>query len=808
MNNPDISRYAPGAPGLEPRWTSSSKEGVGTAYHTSCRVWFTLSHGIVNEVYWPTIDRPNTRDFGFLITDGETFVHEEKRDLLHEIEYPEKDCLLYRQTNTDPAGRYRLVKEVLADPHRSVVLVQGRLEIMDEALRGKLKIFALLAPHLERAGSGNTGHVGDFAGRKILRAERGQTHLSFGAEPDFLRRSVGYVGVSDGWQDLMKHRDMTWEYTEADDGNIALTAEIDLSRDATWTCALAFGATSSHSASSLLQSLAIPFANHRREFCRQWRRTEATPEFDLAAHTGDGGSLARLSRGLLLAHEDKVFTGAIIASLSIPWGEDRSDGELGGYHLVWTRDLVQSASALLATGQTATPRHALIWLLCIQQSDGSFPQNSWMDGTPYWRGVQLDETAAPALLAWRLHRAGGLGTFDPRFVLCRAARFLMRQGPVTQQDRWEEASGYSPSTLAVVVAGLVCTAELLGEKDEAEAAAFLYDYADWLNAHLDEWTISLAAPLHPEGKPYYLRITPAPAARPDPHPDPDALPLQLANGGGEHPANTIVGGDFLHLVRLGLRAPDHPPVLASLTVIDRLLKHDLPQGPAWRRYNHDGYGQKDDGHGFDETGVGRCWPILTGERGHYELAAGRDPLPYIVTLENMANDGGMLTEQLWDGEDLPGPRGLKRGQPTGAAMPLCWSHAEYLSLVRSRKDGVSFDLIPACHERYVRRPQPHRYEIWTPNHRTTRLPAGRMLRLILPHEAAGVLSLPDPGHANDPLPPATLHPLTARHLATFDLWFIDLPTADLPLGSVFRFKLDGAHDGSDPEEAEVQVVDG
>ncbi len=764
------SEHAPGAPGLEPRWSSSSKVGIGTAYHTSCRVWFTLSHGIINEIYWPTIDRPQVRDCGFLITDGETFVHEEKRDLKRSVEYPEKDCLYYRLTNEDPNGRYKLVKDVIADPHRDVVLMHCRLEIQDESLKGKLRVFALLAPHLDGGGSDNSGGVCDFAGRKLLRAERGRSFLAFGCEPDFVKRSAGYVGQSDGWQDIMHNREMAWEYCEATDGNIALTGEVDLSQGLEWTCAVALSASSVHCGTSLLQSLAVPFEEHRREYCNQWRRAEIKPENDLSSHTGDNGSIARLSRCVLLAHEDKVFTGAIIASLSIPWGEERGDGELGGYHLVWTRDLVQSASALLASGQVATARHALIWLSCIQQPDGSFPQNSWMDGKPYWSGLQLDETAAPALLAWRLWRANGLKEFSPRTVLKRSARFLMLQGPVTQQERWEEQSGYSPSTLAVVIAGLVCISEFAGMAEDTEVQSFILDYADWMNAHVDEWCACSV------DTPHYLRITPANPRHPDPHPDPNTLDIQLANGGGKHAARDIIGGDFLHLVRLGLRAPDHPLVLNTIAIMDRAIKYDLPQGPGWRRYNFDGYGQRDDGGAFDETGVGRCWPILTGERGHYELATGRDPMPYIKALEEMTNEGGMLSEQVWDGEDQPG-HGFKRGEPTGAAMPLCWSHAEYLSLVRSRKDGVVFDRIPACHERYVQSPKPHQWEIWTENHRTRTIPTGKNLRLILGEPAAVVLKVAG----------REVETRTAQQLDVIAVWYVDVSTADLPKATDIRF---------------------
>ena len=137
------NRNAPGAPGIEPRWTSSAKDGIGTAYHTSSRLWFTLSHGIVNEVYYPHVDTPNTRDLQFLITDGETFCHEEKRDLDHAIEYPEQNVLLYRLTNSERGGRYRIVKEIIVEPHSSVLLIQTRLEIMDPKLRGKLRLYVL-----------------------------------------------------------------------------------------------------------------------------------------------------------------------------------------------------------------------------------------------------------------------------------------------------------------------------------------------------------------------------------------------------------------------------------------------------------------------------------------------------------------------------------------------------------------------------------------------------------------------------------------------------------------------------------------
>ena len=776
MIDSSLNGQAFGAPGIEPRWTSSAKEGVGTAYHTSCRLWFTLSHGIVNEIYYPHVDQPNTRDFQFLITDGETFCHEEKRDLRHEVEYPEHDCPLYRLTNTDLGGRYRIVKHVLTDPHRSVLLVHTSLEVLDESLRGKLRLYALLAPQ----GSGNSAWCPEIGANTLMHAERGEVHLVTGCSCGFARRSVGFVGFSDGWQDLTRHFGMTWEFRAAEGGNVAMTGEIDLPASGEFTLGIACGGSYQSTAVKLLQALSDPFETHRQGYVRQWQRAVVNPRFDFSDDTGDGGGMYRLSRCVLLSHEDKVFQGAIVASMSIPWGETKSDDDRGGYHLVWTRDLVQSATALLATGQTSTPLRALIWLAAIQGADGSFPQNCWIDGTAYWSGLQLDEIAAPMLLAWRLYQHKvSLNLFNPRVMMVRAAAYLILQGPVTGQERWEENSGYSPSTLATVIAALACAAQLARDHHHPDTADFILVYADWLAAHLEEWLVTTQGELV-EGLPrHYLRINPTDAHAPDPHADPDSTLLQIANGGGLHPARNVVGGDFLHLVRLGIRSADDPIIRDSLEVMDRVLQRELPQGPGWRRYNHDGYGQKADGSAFDGSGTGRCWPILTGERGHYELAAGRDPLPFIRTLEAFANHGGMISEQLWDADDSE-VCSQKRGAPTGAAMPLCWSHAEYISLVRSRHDGVCFDRAEPAYQRYVKDPVPSRHEIWSLRHRLRRMPSGKILRVILPSEATVVWSRDDWANGRG---------IDTRREENLNLWFADFPSQDMPVNSAISFTL-------------------
>ena len=777
MNSSETS-VAFGAPGIEPRWTSSAKEGLGTAYHTSCRLWFTLSHGIVNEIYYPHVDQPNTRDFQFLISDGETFCHEEKRDLEHKIEYPERDCPFYRLTNSEPNGRYRLIKHVLTDPHRSVLLVHTRLEVLDKSLHGKLKLYALLAPHLDRHGAGNSGWCSEISGHRLLRAERRGTHLVMGCSANFSRRSVGYFGRSDGWQDLMANFKMAWEFTAAKNGNIALTGEIDLQQRHEFTIGIALGGSCQSTGATLLQSLAENFDHQRESYVRQWQRTVVNPKFDFAKQTSDGGHLYRLSRCVLLAHEDKSFQGALVASMSIPWGETKDDGDLGGYHLVWTRDLVQSATALLASGQTGTPLRALIWLATVQRPDGSFPQNSWINGCAYWTGLQLDEVAAPILLAWRLQREGvDLGLFDPSIMILCSAAYLIRQGPVTAQERWEENSGYSPSTLATVIAGLICAAEFAKGPDKKSMREFIQSYADWLAAHIEEWTVTTCGELVNGLPRHYIRINPTDPQTPDPHADPNTNTIQIGNGGGIHPARNIVGGDFLQLVRLGIRDANDPLVRDSVKVIDRVLKHKLPQGPCWRRYNHDGYGQKDDGGAFNGTGVGRSWPILTGERGHYEIAAGRDPKALIAAMEKFGNAGGMLTEQLWDAADLPGDS-MKCGRPTGSAMPLCWSHAEYVSLVRSQHDGVCFDRIEPAFQRYVAKPVHSRHEFWSLRHPIRRLPHGKILRFILAAEATVVWSTDGW---------RTQQKSDAAKITALALWFADFPTENLGAGSVLEF---------------------
>jgi glucoamylase len=748
-----------GGPGLPPRWTSSVKDAVVTAYAGSSRIWFTCSHGILNEIYHPTIDHPQVRDMEFLVTDGETFAHEEKRDLRTSFEYIDPEALGVRYINRDPDGRYSLTKEIICDPHHGVVLTRVRLEGLED-LVPRLKVYALLAPHLDGGGAGNSARAMDLAGYNLLLAWKREWSLVMTASCGFSRVSCGFVGASDGWQDIMQNFQMDWEFGSATCGNVAVMGEIDLgcsamlgrglngSNDADlsegvgrgfavreFTLAIGIGEGHHTALQKTMSALATPFAEQRKRFIVQWRRA-AHPDW-LALKAKDDGKLMRASHSMLLAHEDKTYSGAFVASASIPWGQAKGDDDQGGYHLVWTRDMVQTATALLACGRVETARRALVYLACTQQPNGGFAQNFWIDGTPYWKGVQLDEVAYPLILAWRLWKAGGLGELKSFEFVERAAGFLVRHAPITNQERWEENAGYSPSTLAAAIGGLVCAAEMARAYEATELAEFLEEFADWIEGHLEDWTVTNNGVLHPEVKRHYMRIRPPECGEAYAHEDCGTEVVRIQNRPPgtrtEFEAREIIDAGFLELVRYGVRRADDKLIVDSLKVVDAVLKRELPQGAGWLRYNGDGYGQRPDGGPFEGWGQGRVWPLLTGERAHYELAAGKDIGPLIKTYEQFASCGQLLPEQVWDEADRP-ERSLRTGQPAGSAVPLVWAHAEYLKLLRSALDGKVFDLIDPVYERYClpegRKRIRRGLEITSRRRMIQRMDAGSTLRIL------------------------------------------------------------------------------
>jgi glucoamylase len=727
------NRVAPGAPGISPRWSHGDKVGVGTSYSADSKVWFTLWRGILTECYYPMIDRPQLRDLEFLVADGAGLFHEERRHLSIDVRPLTSTALGYHVTGTDPDGRYTLEKEVITAPHLPVVLehVQFHRSEHSEALR----LYLLAAPHLDGGGSGNNGYVVQMPGRELLAAEHNGFWVAIGASVPFEHLSAGYVGRSDLWTDLEGHHKMTWEYDAALDGNVALGGELDLPPSGKFTLAIAFGRGLPHAVAALLPALTTPYESLRRRFLEQWARA-AKKGPALSRRGGDRGALYRASTSLLLAHEDKTFPGAFIASTAIPWGNTKGDEDRGGYHLVWTRDLCQIAGGLLASGHTESALRTLVYLATTQQLDGGFAQNFWLNGDPYWSGVQLDEVALPILLADRLDRAGALEQFDPYPAVLAAARFLVEKGPATGQERWEEMGGYSPSTLAAHIAALIAAARFAGARGAASTARFLEEYADFLEQNLERWTVTHRGNLVPGISTHYVRILPADPNDPHACEDLDTAQLTLTNqppGTGPVPAASVVDCGVLELVRFGIRRPDDPIIAATLRVIDATLKVETPAGPVWHRYNGDGYGEKEDGSPYAGWGRGRAWPLLTGERGTYELAAGRDPSSYLRTLERMSAPAGLLSEQVWDEPDLPRLH-FTLGGPTGSARPLLWAHAEYVKLLRSHHDRKVFDCVPEVYERYAGGAQRPRVlgEIWKRTRQPQRAVRGSCLRIIGP----------------------------------------------------------------------------
>jgi glucoamylase len=706
---------------------------VGTAYSCGSRIWFTIARGILTETFYPRIDTPQLRHLQFLFSDGNGLLLEEQRDFDHAVEriVPAQG---YRVLSSDRQRRLSLTKEIIAEPARACVMIRTQLRGDDQFL-GQLSVYVYCEPHLHDAGSDNNACIIEDCGRQLLAAEKAGTWLVVGASCEFSRLSCGYVGVSDGYSDLARNGRMAWEFDRATDGHVALAAELRLSKSREFLLGVAFGETLDHSVANLFQSLGTEYEDQRRIFVRQWERTTSVRK-PLEKASQDNGRLYESSCALLLAAEDKTYQGAFIASPSTPWGEARDDREgKGGYHLVWTRDMVEVATGLLAAGYTRAPLRTLINLAARQEADGGFAQNSWVDGRTFRNNVQLDEVAFPVLLAARLSRDGLLGRFEASPMVCQAANFLLHSGPVTGEERWEELGGYSPSTLAAVIAAEICAASLLRACGEEQAAALLEQYADYLVAHLEEWTVTSRGSLAPKIHRYFVRLNPA---KPGEVAEPGAvdqaelkMPDQPPGSPDSYPARDIVDAGFLQLVRYGILAPNDPLITDSLNAVDRTLMKRTPAGKCWRRYNRDGYGQRPDGGPFENWGQGGSWPLLAGERAHYELAAGGNYCELIHALEQFAAPNNLLPEQIWDEPDRP-EAGLFSGRPTGSAVPLLWAHAEYIRLLRSAVDGRVFDLIPEVAARYLQQKPESRVEYWLPRHPIQRARRQSALRICAP----------------------------------------------------------------------------
>jgi glucoamylase len=693
---------APGAPGAAATWTPADKHGFGTATSLTSKVWFSLEHGELTDVFYPDLGTPGLRDLQLIVTDGKTFADLERDATTSRVRLLDPRSLTYQQVNTAISGRYRITKTYATDPTRSTLLADLTVESLTGA---PYQFYAYVDPSLTNNGMDDSGTCG--SGR--LLASDGATASALIASRDFAQTSCGYLGTSDGWTDLRSDHAMDWHYPSATNGNVVETARLKLNGTGQQhaTLALGFAGTTSAALSAAQASLASGFPAVSSAYAAGWHDYLSSLKPPPASLTTAGQRTTYdVSRLVLAAHEDKTYRGAFVASPTMPWVWGTGlENPSGAYHLVWSRDLYQIATALLAEGDTAAAGRALTYLFDRQQKpDGSFPQNSTVDGTPHWTNVQLDEVADPIILAWMLHRTDG-STYQH---VQKAADYILANGPSTPQERWENQGGYSPATIAAEIAGLVCAADLARANNDTRSATTYLTTADAWQKAVKGWTVTTNGPL--ASSPYFLRLTK------------DASPNAgtVYNIGDSGPdgidQRAVVDPSFLELVRLGVLPATDPDVVATLPVIDAQLGVPASKPQFWHRYNRDGYGEQPDGRPWDigfppaplnspwssQATIGRIWPIFAGERGEYELAAGQSAAARLAAMAATANDGYLLPEQVWDAFPPSGSDGFAPMTGTFSATPLAWSHAQFIRLAWSITAGAPVEQpsIVAC--RYVK----------------------------------------------------------------------------------------------------------
>jgi glucoamylase len=684
---------APGAPGATATWTEADKDGYATSVRKSSKVWNTYDDGRLTEVFYPDLVTPSVRTLEFIVSDGKTFAQKDSDAANRRIELLDSRSLTYRQVNTQP-GRFRVAKTYVTDPARHVVLVNVRFT----SLTGKrLQLYSLYDPSLGNDGMDDSGGT---SGKALLANDAGSPVSSaLIASPSFTKTSSGYVGTpSDGWEDLRSDYRMDGNYRSAPNGNVVQTARTKLTgvKDRTrMTLTLGFGRDTAPALTAARASLSQGFGSTRDAYEAGWHRYLAGLK-GVPASASAQRRLYNVSVMTLAAHEDKSNPGGYVASPTMPWVWGTGlENPSGAYHLVWSRDLYQIATALKAAGDAAGANRAVDYLFFTQQKpDGSFPQNSTVDGTPHWTNLQLDEVALPIVLAWQLGRRDGALYRDH---IKKAADFIVNfpDAPFTPQERWENQSGYSPGTIAAEIAGLVCAADIARRNGDAASAARYEQTADDWQQRVESWTATSTGPYSPQ--PYYLRLTK------DGNPN-AGTSYDIGDSGPTVDQRKVVDPSYLELVRLGVKRFNDPTILNTVNVVDQQLASGDPSGRFfWHRFNFDGYGEKKDGSPWDigfppnptevwanNVTIGRNWPIFGGERGEYELLAGNNAgaRTRLANMAVAANDGHMLPEQVWAPDFQPaGQPGFPVGEGTFSATPLAWSHAQFVRLAWSIDAG-------------------------------------------------------------------------------------------------------------------------
>ena len=706
---------APGAPGKDAQWASAGKQGIGTSATLKSKVWFTLQGGVLTEVYYPDVTVANVHLLQFVVVNPKTKkVETERDDAIHKVEVTRSDSLTFRQTNTAKSGEWKITKTYVTDPERDSVLIDVQFQPKNK----DLNLYVYYDPSLVNNGMHDNATIklGLTATESFEKGGKSSyLHIENPAiksgEVVIKEWTTGFYQISDGLEQLKQYGKIITQYTDAKNGNVVQMAKIE--KPARFTAILSFAETFIKAKQTASDSSIKGFAKCLAEYEKGWsdyvrtlRKVESKyqAQFNMAAM-------------ILKAHEDKRHRGANIASLTVPWGggENANEPNVGGYHLVWSRDLYQVTTAYMALGDKDAAIRALDFLFKVQQKpDGSFPQNSWLDGKPFWNSLQLDEVAYPLIMAYQLGRTDK-ETYEKHVK--KAADFLVKTGPKTPQERWEEKSGYSPSTIAAEIAGLVCEAEIAKiNGDEASATIYLATADDWAR-NVERWTATTTGK-YSDGN-YYLRLTE--------NGTPDAGEKTLLNNNaGTFLENEIVDAGFLELVRLGVKPPDDPLITKSVKIIDEIIKVNTPNGEGFYRYNHDGYGEMDDGRRWNwdgkYTGKGRLWALLSGERGQFEIAECGMRNAELKTKDRclskaktrldamlgFANEGLMIPEQIWDKPETPAnidkqfvPE-LKFGEGTGSATPLAWSMAQFIRLTVNLQEGKNLDTPDVVYNRYVK----------------------------------------------------------------------------------------------------------
>ncbi|HET9968435.1 MAG TPA: glucodextranase DOMON-like domain-containing protein [Streptosporangiaceae bacterium] len=737
---------APGAPGAASYFDLARKDCLGTAAGQGSKVWYTVAGGVLSDVYEPTIDNTDVSTLQYIVTDGSTFTDLQARDMTYTAA-ADPTGMACTVTSTDARHGYRLVTTYITDPARDAVLMHTRLRALPGSgvsLAG-LRLYARLDAHVNGNGGGGSANAGansgtvDASGVPVVfstntvtnaanRDYAVPTYMALASTPQGTA-SVGYAGsASDGLTQLDSARALT-PYTSAPGGHIVATENVTPGANRQVTLALGFGRSQAQSVSVAQGSLSRPFALTAASYLAGWAGYDAglrpppAREIKLASHY-------YLSANVLKASEDKTFPRAIVASLASPWGQSvpagvTSDGEpsyFGSYREVFARDLYEAFTGLMADGDVAAARAATLFLFDRQQlPDGAMPRNSLLNGkaAPDTGGTQLDEAAYPILMAYLAGLAGDASLYQDH--IRPAADFLVANGPSDGVERWEEQTGYSPSTIAAEIAGLTAASAIAASHGDATRARLYQATADDFQRNIKAWTVTTTGP---DGPRYFIRLSKTG--------DPDAaISYSLGNGGPTLDQRSVIDGGFQELVRLGELPVSDPDVQASLKVLDKQIAVSTPSGTGYYRYGNDAAKGSADGYGDcyqpsqtsctttgapwppTDTGTGHLWPNLSGERAESDLAAGSAGAAQslLQAMISFSSGVGLVPEQAWEDPDLPASPygsdpatasiGFTKGRAAGSASPLTWAQAQEVRLIASLGTGRNADTPALTTARYV-----------------------------------------------------------------------------------------------------------